>query len=212
MSARTGRATARAPLDKPGALNAPLFRTIVEQLEAGGRHVVLELGPASTPMLELLGRFRCRVEIADLADGGIERLNAAAALEEGANAALEATAEALLPPPDREPFALVLCWDLPNYLQPAALSALMTAVAARTEVRGLAHALIVYSERSMPQHPGRWVPDEELRLVDRRDPTAQVPAPRYSPEDLGRNMGGFAIDRGRLLANGMQEMLFRLPV
>ena len=95
MSATMGRATARAPMEKPEALNAPLFRTIVEQLEGGGRYVVLELGAASTPMLELLGQFRCRVEIADLADGGIERLNAAAALEEGAGAALAEAAEAL---------------------------------------------------------------------------------------------------------------------
>lgn len=206
-----GRATARAPMDKPEALNAPLFRSIVEQLEAGGRHVVLELGAASTPMLELLGQYRCRVQIADLADGGIEQLNAAAALEEGAAAALAATAEALLPSREDEPFDLVFCWDLPNYLKPAAVSALMQGIAARTQFRGLAHALIVYSERSMPERPGRWMPGEELRLVDKSGAAPQVPAPRYSPEDLGRIMGGFTIDRGRLLANGMQEMLFRLP-
>jgi len=198
-------------MEKPEALNAPLFRTIVEQLEAGGRHVVLELGAASTPMLELLGRYRCLVEIADIADGGVERLNAAAALEEGAADALAATAEALLPSEQREPFDLVFCWDLPNYLKPPALSALMTAIAERTQFRGLAHALIVYSERSMPERPGRWMPDEELRLADKSRAAAAVPAPRYSPEDLGRIMGGFVIDRGRLLANGMQEMVFRLP-
>ena len=37
-----------------------------------------------------------------------------------------------------------------------------------------------------------------------------VPAPRYSPEDLGIAMGSFEIDRARLLSNGMQEFLFRL--
>jgi len=37
-----------------------------------------------------------------------------------------------------------------------------------------------------------------------------IAAPRYSPEDLGKSMGGFLIDRARLLSNGMQEFLFRL--
>mgnify|MGYP000187495523 CR=1 FL=1 len=32
----------------------------------------------------------------------------------------------------------------------------------------------------------------------------------YSPEELGKSMHPFAIDRARLLSNGMQEFLFRL--
>jgi len=35
-------------------------------------------------------------------------------------------------------------------------------------------------------------------------------APRYSPEDLGQWMPAFSVERARLLANGMQEYLFRL--
>jgi hypothetical protein len=205
-----GRATARAPMEKPSALKAPLFRLLVDRLEAGGRHVILDLGAATNPMLALLGQFRCRVDIADLASyGGIERMNAEADGED-----LVARAESLLPKRrgDDDTLDLVLCWDLPNYLKPAALSALMTAIATRAGRTGmLAHALIVYSERSMPARPGRYVPDEELKLVDRSGAAAEIKAPRYSPEDLGRIMGGFEIDRARLLANGMQEMLFRLP-
>ena len=37
----------------------------------------------------------------------------------------------------------------------------------------------------------------------------RIDAPRYSPEELGDHMAGFAIDRARLLNNGMQEFLFR---
>ncbi|HEX7719579.1 MAG TPA: hypothetical protein VF389_07230, partial [Woeseiaceae bacterium] len=71
-----GLATARAPIEPSAILNAPLFRQLVGQLDGAGRRIVLDLGAASTPMLALLGRSRCRVEIADLADeGGIDRLN-----------------------------------------------------------------------------------------------------------------------------------------
>lgn len=193
---------------KPAALNVPLFRLVVEQLETAGRTVVLDLGAASTPMLSLLGQFRCRVEIADFAhDGGIERMNA-----EEDRQALAELADSLLPEPcaTGEALDLVLCWDLPNYLNPAALSALMTAIAKRALPGSRAHALIAYSERSMPARPGRFIPSEDGKLVDQGRTADAMPAPRYSPEDLGRMMGGFSVERAVLLANGMQEFLLRL--
>ncbi|MEX2125700.1 MAG: hypothetical protein WD795_17565 [Woeseia sp.] len=202
-----GRATARAPMDKPEALNAPLFRRLVEQLDAARRRIVLDLGAVSTPMLSLLAGCRCRVDIADLAsDGGIERMNTEAPRD-----VLVAMAESLLPRQRADDAVdLVFCWDIPNYLKPEAMSALMSVIAARARPGALAHALIVYSERSMPDRPGRFVPAEDLRLVNRAAPAAEIKAPRYSPEDLGRIMGRFKIEHARLLANGMQEFLFRL--
>lgn len=203
-----GRATARAPMEKPSALKVPLFRLLVERLEAGGRHVILDLGPASTEVLSLLGRFRCRVEIADVAaDDGLASLNTD---EEDAD--LAARAESLLPGPPAgdDAFDLVLCWDIPNYLRPPALAALMNAIVARCRPGALAHTLIVYSERSMPARPGRYIPTEDLFLVSRGAAGSEIAAPRYSPDDLRRTMGGFGIDRAMLLANGMQEFLLRL--
>ena len=205
-----GRATARAPIEKTGALNVPLFRLLVEQLDGDRRSVVLDLGAVSSPMLSLLAGSHCRVEIADLAsDGGIERMNSATPGEDD----LVELAESLLPKrrtDGDDAVDVVLCWDLPNYLKPEAMSAMMNAIAARARPGARAHALIVYSERSMPGRPGRFVPTEDLKLVDRSGPLAQIQAPRYSPESLGRIMGRFTIDQGRLLANGMQEFLFRL--
>jgi hypothetical protein len=62
----------------------------------------------------------------------------------------------------------------------------------------------------MPNCPGRYVPDADLKLINRAAPVPEIPAPRYSPELLGRLMRNFAIEHARLLANGMQEFLFRL--
>jgi hypothetical protein len=202
-----GRATARAPVDKSAALNAPLFRLLADQLDAAGRCIVLDLGAASTPMLSLLGRSRCRVEIADLAcDGGIDRMNAEAPAD-----VLVTVAESLLPKHGADDAVdLVFCWDMLNYLKPDAISALMRVIATRARPDTLAHALIVYSERSMPDRPGRFVPTDDLKLVNHAAQAAMIAAPRYSPELLGRIMGRFAIESARLLANGMQEFLFRL--
>ena len=77
------------------AFHAPLFHELVLGLEPTKRHVVLDLGAASTGMLALLGRSRCRVDIADFAySGDIDVLNAS---EKGP--ALAHVADTLLPTP-----------------------------------------------------------------------------------------------------------------
>ena len=201
------RASPRELPDSPVALHAPLFQDLLTGLDATGRHIVLDLGAASTAMLSQLGRSRCRVEIANLANfGGLDQLNTA---EHGP--ALADAAESLLPNrlPD-DAIDLVFCWDLPNYLTLDALSALMGAIGRRARPGALAHALIFYAERDMKKHPGRFVPTADGELIDHSAPGAVIAAPRYSPEDMDKSMGGFLIDRARLLSNGMQEFLFRL--
>ena len=195
------------PLHTPVAFHAPLFHELVTGLDATERHVVLDLGSASTPMLALLGRSRCRVEIADLAHfGGIDQLNTS---EPGP--ALAKAADYLLPNPlPDNAFDLVFCWDLPNYLTLNGLSALMDAIRRRARPGALAHALIFYAQRDMRKHPVRLVPTAGGELIDLSAPSAEIAAPRYSPEELGNSMGRFVIDRARLLSNGMQEFLFRL--
>ena len=168
---------------------------------------MLDLGAASTATLALLGRSRSRVEVVDLAHfGGIEQLSTA---EPGPE--LAGAANALLPqPPPGEAFDLVFCWDLPNYLTLDALSALMAAIRERACPGALVHALVFYAQRDMNSHPGRFTPTDDGGLIDNGSAGAMIAAPRYSPEALEKSMGYFAIDRARLLSNGMQEFLFRL--
>jgi S-adenosylmethionine:diacylglycerol 3-amino-3-carboxypropyl transferase len=191
----------------PAAFRAPLFSDLVAGLNEGERHVVLDLGTASTPMLALLGRSRCRVEVADLAHfGGIDYLNSK---EPGP--ALAGAAESWLPSGlSNDAIDLVFCWDLPNYLTLKALSALMNAIGQRARPGALAHAMIFYADREMKAHPGRFVPTPDGDLIDQSAAGEAIAAPRYSPEDLGKSMGRFEIDRARLLGNGMQEFLFQL--
>ena len=195
------------PPAPPAALHAPLFQDLVVGSGATERHVVLDLGAASTAMLALLGRFRCRVEVADLAYfGGIDHLNATPP-----GPALADAADAILPNgrPD-DAFDLVFCWDLPNYLTLEGLAAMMAAIGRRARPGAVAHALIYYAKPDMPEHPGRFIPTEDGDLINHSVPGATIPAPRYSPEDLGKSTGRFGIDRVRLLGNGVQEFLFRL--
>jgi len=207
VTALLRRGRPRARLDAPAVLHAPLFQKLTTELDETERHVVLDLGAASTPMLALLGHARCRVEITDFVHcGGIDRLNTTESGPELAKAA-----ESLLPTrlPD-DAVDIVFCWDLPNYLTLDALSALMSAIGERARPGALAHALIFYAETDMREQPGRFVPTTDGELIDRSVKSTTVAAPRYSPEALGKNSGRFVIDRARLLSNGMQEFLFRL--
>ena len=199
-----GAATARAGLDVPAALPVPLFHALVERIDPARRLVVLDLGAAQHRTIALFGRFRCRLDIVHLAEG-LDALNADQTAGE-----LEATVERLLPKPRGEPLDLMLCWDLLNYLSRPSFMAVMAGIARRARRGALAHGLIVYLESRMPARPGSYVPLEDHRLLNLA--TASGPdraAPRYSPEDLKKCMPDFAIERGRLLANGMQEFLFR---
>ena len=209
VAASLRRTGSRAPLHAPEAFHAPLFHDVIARLHSTERHVVLDLGAASTATLALLGRSRCRVEIVDLAHFvGVNTLNAA-----GTGAAIARKTDASLPhPPEGDAFDLILCWDLPNYLTLNALSALMDAIGRRARPGALAHALIFYAQREMQERPGRLVPAADGALIDLNAPRGTTAAPRYSPEELGNAIGHFEIDRARLLSNGMQEFLFRLEV
>lgn len=208
MTALRRRSSPVAPADLPASFNAPLFHDLVTGLDPDVRHVALDLGAASTGMLELLGRARCCVEVADVAHfSSFSRLNG-----DTPEALSAEVAELLLPNRlTSEAIDLAFLWDLPNYLTLEGLSSLMAAIRKRAAPGARAHALIVYSALDMPQHPGRFVPSAGGELVNLSAPAAMTAAPRYSPEALGNSMCGFAIDRARLLGNGMQEFLFRLP-
>jgi hypothetical protein len=197
------RTVAREPLAAE-PLNAPLFHALMQRLEEGGRWIVLDLGAARAETIRAFGRFRCRLDIVELAEG-IDGLN-----YETDPRRLRQRIDALLLPRGREATDVVLCWDLINYLTPAALTAVMECIAARCKRGALAHGLVYYSAQRMPDRPGCFVPADDDRLVNRATPVAERTAPRYSPEDLARCMPRYTVERGRLLRNGMQEFLFRL--
>jgi hypothetical protein len=190
--------------DAADGLGAPLFHQLLQRMAGGGRWVVVDLGAARSDTIRVLSRYRCRLDIVDLADS-VGALNAELDARR-----LRELVEQVLPRRGAESIDLVLCWDLINYLTLPALTAVMESVAARCKRGALAHGLIYYSEPTMPQQPGCFVPLDDQRLANLAAPTARRAAPRYSPDDLARCMPRYQVERGRLLRNGMQEFLFRL--
>jgi hypothetical protein len=202
MSGALGFSAARE-VPEPAALNAPLFRSLIERMQDDTRRVVLDLGPARPQTVAMLAGCRCRLEIADLADG-LDGLNAITDPGELRSACAER-----LPPPRAETTQVVLCWDLLNYLERPALKALMDEISHRLAPGALVHALIVYSTPRMPARPARIAPDAGHRLHIAPLGAGEKNAPRYSPDELSRLMTGYVVERAMLLKNGMQEFLFR---
>jgi hypothetical protein len=195
-----GAATARAPVERSASVSVPLLRSVMEQLAEDRRWVVLDLGPARPIMLDLLSDHRVRLDIADLTHE-IERA--------AADPPDDVRRVELPPVRNPEPADIVFCWDLLNYLDRKSLANLMAQVATRCRAGALVHALIVYSERVMSRRPGQLVPTDAGTLSTPAPGGPERAAPRYSPEDLAVAMPDYAVDRVRLLGNGMQEYLFK---
>jgi hypothetical protein len=188
----------------PEGLSAPLFHSLIQRLQSGGRWVVLDLGAVRSATIRAFSRFPCRLEFVELADG-LDSLNG-----EIDPRRIRQCADALLPLRRPEGVDVVLCWDLLNYLNQPALTAVMECIALRCKRGALAHGLVSYSAKAMPEHPSTFVPLDDQRIQQNVTPGRERPAPRYSPEDLARCMPRYTVERGRLLRNGMQEFLFKL--
>jgi len=198
------QSNARAGISRPATFKAPLFRSVTECLETGKRRVILDLCSARGQTIAFLNRYRCRLDIADLGDG-LDKLNA-----ETDRGRLADLAESMLPARHYETTDIVLCWDLLNYLERPALTAVMAGVAARAATGTLVHALIVYADSHMPARPGNYAVLDDQQLCGLSSYTEERAAPRYSPEDLKKCLAGYVMDHAVLLSNGMQEFLFRL--
>jgi len=194
-----------ADLETVQAVTVPLFRSVMDALAENRRWVILDLGAARPQTIDLLSRFRCRVDIADLEEAVMASLD-----RQDESAAVPDPVEALRSMPRSEPVDVVLTWDYLNYLNRQQITGLMTAIAKRGRPGAFVHALIGYSRSVMSRRPGLFAPLDEGRLVDLSAGKPDRAATRYSTEDLDRCSPGFTIERIRLLTSGMQEYLFRL--
>lgn len=198
----------RAGTERPGAdplsVSAPLFRRLVESLDPERRAVVLDLGLARAETVALFSPFRCRLDVADLAEG-LDQITA-----ESDPALLPALVEQLLPPRRNEPTDIVLCWDLLNYLSKPALTVLMDNLASRARPGTRVHFMVVYSGTRMPERPNHYAPKADGMLLTIPVSRKDREAPRYSSEDLSRCLRGYVVESSVLMRNGMQECLYRL--
>lgn len=201
---QTAAAAGDAPA-RPETFRAPLLGTLLEQMAEGGRWVVMDLGSSQRRVLERFAGFRCRMHIIDLPES-----LAWLAATDSEGELLHDPAE-ILPADDGEPVDLVLCWDLINYCTPAMLHRLIAALQPRLAPRALLHGLIVYTDTHMPDQPNAYGPGAHDELICTLSSERRIRAPRWTPKGLEKHMRGFRSEEAKLLNNGMQEHLFRVP-
>ncbi len=103
-----------------------------------------------------------------------------------------------------KPIKLLLLWDLPNYLQPSVLSALIQYLTPRLDPHVVIHSFI-YTSQSMPETPAlfRFVEQQKLHVVSTSVRTCTCPM--YYQEKLHKLFNPFRVQRSILLSNGIQE-------
>ncbi len=185
--------------------SSPLFYELAAQFNQTTRHVILELGSASSGILALLQNKRCRLLVANAA----MELSALDEKMQDADS-LAQEVERLVFDAGEEKVDAVFCWDLLNYLSLPLMKAFSTRLAAIMSPGGMVHAYIHSANANMPLYPPRYSPQgENLVLRLDHDPDT-LKTPRYSFGDLEKHADGLHVDRSMLLRNGIQEYLLRV--
>ncbi len=195
-SAAAATAAAPEPPPPPERHAAPGLVQAFARLEARPRRI-LDLGPPLHANLSRYARLSPRIAIGDLTGALEDGLSPIASIDE-AFAALPRGGLA-------EPFELVLAWDLPNHLGREALPRLAEILAPRCAEGCHLHALLE-AGKTMPALPRRYrIREEELEQECATG--EQIASPRLMPGELDRVLPGFVVDKSRLLAHGVQEVL-----
>lgn len=185
------------PPPAPERHAAPGLAQALAWLEGRPRRI-LDLGPPLHANLARLGRLAPRLGIADLAGSLADGRPPALAIDEAFTA---------LPPGGvAEPYQLVLGWDLGDHLGRAALPRLAELLAPRCAEGCLLH-LLVGVGKTMPALPHRYRIRDEDALEQESLTGEEIACPRLQPGELDRLLPGFAVEKSRLLAHGVQEVL-----
>jgi hypothetical protein len=186
---------------RPPLYRSPTLKALVSRLTSEFPYHVLDLGGASGANVEFFSRFSSRLQIADLPD---------ALASQDLRASLTADPAAALRrilPSAREPFDVVLAWDLLNYLtreQCGRLAEYLEGVCRQ----GALMLAFVSTTREMSDAPlvFKIVDEQTLLLQPRTSATRQ--SPRFPPAEVEHLMTGFAVVQSVVMRHGVREYLF----
>jgi len=181
----------RESLPPPLERAAPGVAALFAGLSADGSHSVLDLGPAAENHLDLYGRFSRQIRVADLLTDPPQGPDWAAALK-------------ALPPHPRQPYDVVLAWDLLDRLWPEERPALIKRLAELT-APGARLYVIVDTSGEPTTRPLRFTLLDLDRMVQS---VVGPPQPAHSPllpAQVGRLLEPFEVERAFTLRGGLRE-------
>lgn len=187
-------------------MNSPLLFGALAALGEDARVEVLDLTPAHAGLLEYFTRYHCKLFL----PASRTALCQVPASEPEEIEKIPRVLKRLVPiyKQDKAQLDLLLLWDLPNYLNRHVLTGLIAHLLPHLSRHAVLHTYI-HTRQSMPQQPGKFSLGSEGKV--RVDLSAQwnTPSPMYYQEILHKLLDPFRVQRGMLLANGLQEYVLR---
>ena len=174
------------------------------------KYHILDLGPPTQENVTLFSKPNVKFYIDDLR-GNLS--SSRPDLEFGVSSlrALKFSAtelSQLLPYSPDTRFDVILLWDLLNYFNETSIEALISHLGQFCR-RGALLYFLTSTHREMPTRPARMYFQNKNQVKYSSQSPIEECSPRYSPKHLEQIMSGFTISRLYLLANGLQEHLFR---
>lgn len=186
---------------QPPLYRSPTLQALVSRLSSEGAYHILDLGVASGANVAFFSRFSCRLQIADLPEAlASEKLRPVLTAD-------PAAAFRRILPVARQPFDVVLAWDVLNYLTREQFGCLAAHVGSLCRPGALVLAF-VSTTKEMSSVPLVFKIVDDQTFLLRQQTTAVRPSPRFPPAEVGRLMSGFAVVQSVVMRHGVQEYLF----
>jgi hypothetical protein len=204
---KTNTATApaaAAPRTDDNLTKSKVFPKFLSAVAKQANPVLLDLGPVVGPNIEFFGeRLACKIVIEDVF-ATIER--AAAANDRASLAA------ALAKQFDREPASVdgILCWDVFDYLDKAAATALATKLGGLLRPGGALYGFFGTTNVQLTSYSRVTVEGDDLLRI-RPYPATPVARTVLVTRDVNRLFDGLAVAESVLLKTSARECLFRKP-
>ncbi len=187
-------------------MNSPLLFGALQALSPDSSIGLLDLAPANASLLDYFAEYYCKLYLPGCRD---ELLSLDTGIDSG-QPPLAVTMASLLPLRQAQgrPLDLVLLWDLPNYLDQSVLSALISYLATHSSRDTVLHTY-VHTRQTMPDAPGDYRLTVEQKVKVEISTAWNTGSPGFYLELINKVFTPFRVDRGMLLANGLQEYILR---
>jgi len=190
------------------ASDAPAYRSLalgalLQQLEAGRLHTILDFGPALGGNLKFWSPYASRICFEDY-----YRTWEELGFPRPADGSYDAsTLQSLFSFDRNDRFDIILTWDVFNYLEPDHTQAIAGFLSRYCRAGALLFALLS-SSPSIPSHPHRFRIVNKEQVLYEKVGSGTRPSPRHQPRDVARMVPGFQVLNSFLLRHGVQEYLF----
>ena len=187
-------------------MNSPLLFDVLQALAPASRVELIDLAPLNANLLDYFSQYHCKLHLPGCRD---ELLSLHVTTAED-KPLLSEVFKSCIPLHNCDPHTLdlLLLWDLPNYLDKPVLSALITYLMPYVASGAVLHTYI-HTRQTMPDYPGGYRLTRENTVIVEMSAAWNVSSPTYYQELINKVFAPFRVDRGMLLANGLQEYILR---